>query len=318
MNLILCSIAEKAYRDSLDKIAISNVLDSDTVSKILSLRHEVISLNPSAGEAIDQFISSVKRQPLNMDVWRMVEIMSASFDKAVGLTDLMYGLNPGGKVTRTAADANIKGEAVAVRPEFMASRVEEWQSDIANVERIAAGYSVEGPTLKPLLGPFGSELWTELITKADPDVYFREMTIMIEAGSTRRPNKAREAQNMQQMSAFMLPVAQWYAGTTGNTEPLNSLIRAIGKSIDQDTSSWEYPPVQQQQQGPSEEEIAAMQEDREMAKAKQMAAIGKLQLNNAEKAHKMMVEGIGVAPEQLDGFNPAPDEDMEEDTDFYE
>jgi hypothetical protein len=217
MNLILCSIAEKAYRDSLDKIAISNVLDSDTVSKILSLRHEVISLNPSAGEAIDQFISSVKRQPLNMDVWRMVEIMSASFDKAVGLTDLMYGLNPGGKVTRTAADANIKGEAVAVRPEFMASRVEEWQSDIANVERIAAGYSVEGPTLKPLLGPFGSELWTELITKADPDVYFREMTIMIEAGSTRRPNKAREAQNMQQMSAFMLPVAQWYAGTTGNT-----------------------------------------------------------------------------------------------------
>ena len=49
-----------------------------------------------------------------------------------------------------------------------------------------------------------------------------------------------------------------------------------------------------------------------------MAAIGKLQLNNAEKAHKMMVEGIGVAPEQLDGFNPAPDEDMEEDTDFYE
>jgi hypothetical protein len=76
--------------------------------------------------------------------------------------------------------------------------------------------------------------------------------------------------------------------------------------------------VQQQQQGPSEEEIAAMQEDREMAKAKQMAAIGKLQLNNAEKAHKMMVEGIGVAPEQLDGFNPAPDEDMEEDTGFYE
>jgi hypothetical protein len=317
MNLILCSIAEKAFRDSLDKVAISNILDNDTVAKILSLRHEVISLNPSSGETIDQFISTVKRSPLNLDVWRMVEIMSASFDKAVGLTDMMYGLNPGGKVTRTAADANIKGEAVAVRPEFMASRVEEWHTDIANIERIAAGYSVDGAVTRPLLGALGSELWTELITKADPDLYMREMTIMIEAGSTRRPNKAKEAQNMQQMSAFLLPVAQWYAGSTGNTEPLNNIVKSIGKSIDQDTAAWAFPQIQPQQQGPSEEEVAAMQEDREMSKAKQMAAINKLNLTNAEKAHKMMELGIGVPPDDVDGFVPAPDESEEEPLDFY-
>ena len=312
INIMLCSLAERTYRDSLDKFAISNVLDSDTVSKLLSLRHEVISLNPSMGEQIDQFLSTVKRNPVTMDVWRIIDMMSISFDKAVGLTDLMYGLNPGGKVTRTAADANIKGEAVGVRPEFMASRVEEWQTEIANIERIAAGDAVAGQPLKPLLGSAGSQLWDMLITGADPDIYLREMTAMVEAGSTRRPNKAREAQNMQQMSAFLLPVAQWYAGSTGNTEPLNNLVESIGKSIEQDTTAWAFPPIQQQQQGPSPEELAAMQEEKEMTKAKQLASISKLQLSNAEKAHMMMQNGIGVPPEELDGFVPAPDDDEEE------
>lgn len=315
MNIILCSIAERTYRDSLDKFAISNVLDSDSVSKLLSLRHEVLSINPSVGESIDQFLSSVKRTPLNMDVWRIVDMMSLSFDKAVGLTDLMYGLNPGGKVTRTAADANIKGEAVGVRPEFMASRVEEWQTEIANIERIAAGDAVSGRSLKPLLGSSGSMLWELLITKADPDVYLREMTAMVEAGSTRRPNKSREAQNMQQMSAFLLPVAQWYAGTTGNTDPLNSLISSIGKSIEQETSSWEFPPIQQQPQGPSPEELAEMQEEKQISRAKQIATIGKLQLSNAEKSHQMMMNGIGL--QDGDTEDMIPDE-PEGPLDYYE
>lgn len=310
MNILLCSIAERTFRDSLDKFAINSILDNDTVAKILSMRHEAISLNPSMGEDINKFISSIQRNQMNFDVWRTVDYMSIGFDKAVGLTELMYGLNPGGKVSRSAADANIKGEAVGVRPEFMAGRVELWQTEIANIERIAAGDSVAGQSLKPLLGQVGAMLWDELITNADPDVYLREMNIMIEAGSTRRPNKAKEAQNMQQMSAFLLPVAQWYAGSTGNTEPLNSLISSIGKSIEQETEAWLFPPINQQE--PSEEELAEMQESKEMAKAAEMAKLNKIQLGNAEKAHNMMQSGMGVPAEELGEIIPAPEEDMEE------
>lgn len=295
MNVILCSIADRTYRDSLDKVAISSVLDDNARAKLLSLKHEVIELNPAAGEKIDQFLSYVQRPQMNFDVWRILEEMSLSFDKAVGLMELMYGLNPGGKVSRSAADANIKGDAVGVRPEFMAARVEEWQSNVANNERIAAGNNVGGRGLVPLLGKSGAMLWEKLITQADPQVYLREMRCQVEAGSTRRPNKVREAQNMQQVSAFLLPVAQWYAGTTGNTTPLNKLIEAVGDSIEQDTTDWMMPPVNTQPPEPTPEEIQA----RELEVAKQKATVDKLSLNNTEKAHKMLSEGIGMDPSQL-------------------
>lgn len=305
MNVILCSIADRCYRDSLDKFAISNVLDDDAKSKLLSLRHEVIQLNPSAGAKIDEFLSFVQRPQMNFDVWRIIDQMSMSFDKAVGLMELMYGLNPGGKVSRTAADANIKGEAVGVRPEFMGIRTKEWQSQIANIERIAAGYAVQGSPLKPLLTELGSQLWEKLITAADPMVWMRDMRAMVEADSIRRPNKTRDAQNAQQMMSFYMPVAQWYAQTTGNTEPLNKMIKSVGESMELDTSEWLLPPLPQQ--GPSPEEMAMQQEMQAANMAKIKGSVDKLNLQNAEKAHQLMANGIGLTPEQAAEVEVADD-----------
>lgn len=310
MNIILCSVAERCYRDSLDKFAISQILDDDARSKLLSLRHEVITLNPAAGGKIDEFLSFVQRPQMNFDVWRIIDQMSMSFDKAVGLMELMYGLNPGGKVSRTAADANIKGDAVGVRPEFMGIRTKEWQSEIANIERIAAGYAVEGRGLKPLLTETGSKLWEQLITAADPMVWMRDMRAMVEADSIRRPNKTRDAQNSQQMASFYLPVAQWYAGQTGNTEPLNKIIETIGKSMEIDTSEWVLPPVQQQ--GPSPEEVAMQQEMQAANMAKLKGSVDKLSLQNAEKAHQLMSSGIGLTPEQAMEVEVADEEGYDE------
>lgn len=319
INIILSTISERIYRDSLDKFAINDILDSDTKKKILSLQHEVMGLNPAAGDDIRKFISYIERPPLNFDIWRLVGELSTSFDKAVGLMDMQYGMNPGGKVTRTAADANLKGEAVSVRPEFMASRVEDWQTEVANIERIAAGYSVKGESLVPLLGKGCAALWTELITKADPSVYMREMRARIEANSTKRPNKSREVQNMQQMSSFLLPVAQWYAGTTGNTDPLNAIVKGIGDSIEQETEDWIFPPVQQQQPEISPEEQAAIQEAQEMqkedmmlAQAKKAAEVQKMNLENQGLAHQMMDQGVGVPLESLGEVEPINDTPAEE------
>ena len=310
MNVILCSVADRCYRDSLDKFAISQVLDDDARGKLLSLRHEVISINPAAGGKIDEFLSFVQRPQMNFDVWRIIDQMSLSFDKAVGLMELMYGLNPGGKVSRTAADANIKGDAVGVRPEFMGIRTKEWQSDIANIERIAAGYSVQGKSLKPLLTDLGSQLWEQLITAADPIVWMRDMRAMVEADSIKRPNKTRDAQNAQQMASIYLPIAQWYAGVTQNTEPLNKLIQSIGESIEIDTSEWVLPPIQPPQ--PSPEEVAMQQEMQAANMAKLKGSVDKLNLQNAEKAHQLMANGIGLSPEQAAEIEVADDSDVGE------
>ena len=309
MNVILCSVADRCYRDSLDKFAIRQDAGEEIKAKLLSLRHEVIELNPAAGSKIDEFLSFAQRPQMNFDVWRILDQMSLSFDKAVGLMELMYGLNPGGKVSRTAADATIKGEAVNVRPEFMGIRTKEWQSQIANIERIAAGYAVQGRPLTPLLTELGSQLWDQLITGADPMVWMRGMRAMIEADSIRRPNKTKDAQNAQQMMSFYMPVAQWYAGATGNTDPLNTMIKAVGQSMELDTQDWVLPPIQQQE--PSPEEVAMQQEMQMANMAKLTGAAQKLDLQNKEKAHQLLVNGIGLGPEDLADVEPAPSEEEE-------
>lgn len=306
INVILSSIAERIYRDSIDKFAIREDINSEIRSKLISLKSEVIDLNSAAGEKISDFISYIERPQLNFDVWRILDELSLSFDKAVGLMELMYGLNPGGKVSRTAADANIKGDAVGVRPEYMAARVEEWQSKIANIERTAAGYVVSGQALVPLLGKHGAMLWEKLITEADESVYIRGMKCTIEAGSTRRPNKVREAQNMQQVSAFLMPITQWYAQTTGNTEPLNRLIRDVGKSIEQETEDWTMPPIPQQGPPPEEQERQML----ELERSKQ--TVSKLALNNKRTAHELLAGGIGLTPDQLGDATPVDEGDDSE------
>lgn len=293
LNVFISSLADKIYQDGLVKAAVAQELCEDAVNKLLSYQHEVISLNPAVGKNINELVSYLQRPQTNFDAFRMIEYVSMMFDKRVGLMELMYGLNPGGKVSRTAADANIKGEAVSTRPEFMGAQVEHWQTEIANLERIAAGYHVLGDTLSPLLGRMGAQLWTELINNADQQVYMREMRCRIEANSIRKPNKAKETQNMQQVSGFTLPVLQWYAQSTGNTTPLNEFFQMMGKSMEQDMDGLMMPPIPQQ--GPSPEQ----QEAAELNKQKQITDVQGRTLKNEKLMHEMMQAGAGVPAEML-------------------
>ena len=305
LNVFVSSLADRVFQDGLTKFAVRDELCADAVSKLLSYQHEVLSLNPTIAGNINELVSIVQRPQLNFDAFRMLEYISSMFDKRVGLVELLYGLNPGGKVSRTAADANIKGEAVSVRPEYMASQVESWQTEIANLDRIAAAHHVAGQTLAPGFGQMGGQLWDQLISQADPVIYMREMRCRIEANSIRKPNKAKDNQNIQQMGAYMLPVMQWYAQSTGNVEPLNGFIKASGNAIDQDVEAWLLPPIQPPQ--PSPEEQAAMQAEQESAeldKQRKVVDIQKKDLQNKQMLHSMMEQGQGLPVDMMNQISP--------------
>jgi hypothetical protein len=303
INVLMSSLIDRVYQDGLVKAAIKQELADEAIQKLLSYSHEVIELNPDVAKNINEVISFLERPRSGQDIFAMLNYLFELFDKRVGLMELMYGLSS--KVDRTATAANIKGEAISVRPEYMAVMVEGWQTEIANLERIAAGYSVAGETLAPLLGGMGSQLWTKLITEADPVVYMREMRSQVEANSARKPNKAKDNQNLNQLSGFLLPVMQWYAQSTGNTEPLNAYIKTMGKAIDQDVDPWMLPPLQNQ--GPSPEEMQAQQEMQELMKSKLTNDIKGRELKNAAQAHKMMQEGAGLPMEMMTGVTPDPE-----------
>ncbi len=306
LNIFISSLADRIYQDSLVKAAVMQEVAEDTVSKLLSYQHEVVHLNPAVGQNINELVTYLQRPQVNHDAFRMVEYVSMMFDKRVGLMELMYGLNPGGKVSRTAADANIKGEAVNTRPEFMRTQVEAWQTTVANLERIAAAEHVSGETLTPALGKMGANLWTQLITQEDPVIYMREMRCQIEASSIKKPNKEKEVSNVQTIAASMLPVLQWYAQSTGNTDPLNALFESIGNSLDQDVEGWLLPPLPQQEPDPKQDAMG------ELEMQKRVGDIQGRDLKNKKLLHEMLQQGQGLPVEALDEIDPEAIEGGEE------
>lgn len=308
LNIFISSLADRVFQDSLVKAAVSSEMVEDAVAKLLSYKHEVLELNPVGQQNINEMVTYLQRPGVNFDAFRMVEYVSAMFDKRVGLTELLYGLNPGGKVSRTAADAQQKGEATNTRPEFMARQVQRWQTEIANMERIAAAEYVSGKTLIPAIGKMGAQLWDQLITAEDPVVYMREMRCQIEANSIKKPNQEKTVANMQQVASYTLPVLQWYAQTTGNTEPLNNFWETMGDALNQDTEGWQMPPIPQQ--GPPPEQVEAM----ELQKQKNIGDIQGRQLKNQQLLHDMMMNGAGLQMDAMQDIDPdavePPEEEM--------
>ena len=303
MNVFMSSLLERVYRQGVLKMGVVKAASDDAVQKLKSLQHEVLEINTDVAKSVRELVDYLEQPSLSYDVFRMLDYVSMMFDKRVGLMELMYGLNPGGKVSRSAADANMKGEAVSVRPDWMSRCVESWQTEVANLDRIAAGWNVRGETLVPLFGRTQAALWDQLIANEDPVIYVREMRTTIEADSIRKPNKSRDNANLQSMSGYMLPMLQWYASQSGgDTRPLNAYVRAMGKAMGQDVEDWSMDPITPPQ--PDPEQVAAAQESQAMEAEKSRADLNYRTLKANKLAHEMLGEGAGLPVELMDSVSP--------------
>jgi hypothetical protein len=85
----------------------------------------------------------------------------------------------------------------------------------------------------------------------DPEEIIHQLEYRIEAGSARKPNKERDAANMQQaMQTPVRPLWQ-YATLTGDVGPVNKPVGDWAKSIDLDPTGYALkPPPPPQPVGP--------------------------------------------------------------------
>ncbi|MAT51127.1 MAG: hypothetical protein CMK32_08085 [Porticoccaceae bacterium] len=265
LNTMMSVLCERSYENSRLLIAAIKGHASDAVAKIKNgSMKEVIEMNPEMQASIKDLIQVIQLPEIGFDLFKMINMVSAMFDKRTGLSELLYGMNPGGSASRTAADINVKSEMASVRPEYMSQQVEDWQSEVANVERIAAGWKVIGDDVSPLVGMFGAQLWDQLITNDDPEIFVREMRCTVEANSIRKPNKTRDNENIQRISQYLFPELSKHAEITGDTEPINNFIEDMGAAMEQDTKRWTLPS-REQQPDPEQEEMAKEQARLELA-----------------------------------------------------
>lgn len=158
---------------------------------------EVLELadNLGVGTDVNKLVSYLKIPDMNPDIWKVVDSVFALFDKATGLTEIMYGAAGG---MRSAEEARIKGANSSVRVDDMGNKVEDAMSLVARKEGMAARWVLDEQSLAPVLGQRGTSLWMRFVKETDFEKVSREFHYRIAAGSIRKPDPESQANIINQ------------------------------------------------------------------------------------------------------------------------
>lgn len=190
---------------------------------------------------------------VNTDIWKILEACSVAFDKATGLSELLYGTAGG---MRSAKEASIKEGHSQTRIDDMASKVEDAMSLVARKEAMAARWLPDEDDLFPVLGQRCTALWMQYVNSKDIDAVAREFHYRVEAGSARKPNKDTRIDQINQAIQVWAPVIQWSL-QSGNTGLTNAFISAWGKAADLEVKDFLLPPPPPPPPNPMQQKIEA-------------------------------------------------------------
>lgn len=232
LNWMFSYLAGKIRITSRDFIVIAEGAGDDLKQTLLHGQDfELIKLKQSHGKAIQDVVQFLQHPQFNGDVWKVIEAVANNFDRRTGLTELMYGQSA--RQLRSASEATLKHDAMSVRPDEMANKVEDWMAQAARLEALASRWHLKGKDVAPVMGPVGESLWNMFVVPSNPAEILYQLEYRIEAGSARKPNKERDAANYEKAMQVMGPFLQ-QAAMAGFPDPWNTLAGAWCKSIDLD------------------------------------------------------------------------------------
>lgn len=240
INVVISYLPQRIISSARDFITCPKALKKeieDLFAKGLDLSVFGVDME-FAGNKIVEFI---QHPTVNSDMWRVLDEVMQAFEKSSGLSELMYGGNPGA-TSRTAEDASMKRQALSVRPDHMATKVEEWQTEVAEMEHICTQIFITSEDVRPVMGDVGAMFWQQLIMTRPIEDVLREVDVSIEAGSARKPNKDRDVANLSQAMQMLAPTLSQFGMETGNFDPYNALVRQWGIANDMKTDEMMIPP----------------------------------------------------------------------------
>lgn len=240
MNWVCSFVASKVRVSCRDFIACAKSA-SEEIKETLTSGSDwtMIEIEKQMGP-IDQVVQFLQHPTFNGDILKVYDLMHQLFREATGLTELAYGQTA--VQLRSASEAQVKADQLRVRPDDMANRVEDAMGDVARKEALAARWHLTGQDVAPVLGPYAAQWWDMYVTPTDPAALLHQLEYRIEAGSTKKPNREREAANMQAAMQTLFAPLQQYAMMTGDVMPLNRLISDWAKSMDLDPKGYLMQP----------------------------------------------------------------------------
>lgn len=230
LNWAFSYVAGKIRISSRDIVAILEEAPEEVREVFLrGADYEIARIKGSNGRTIDQMIQFLQHPGFNKDIWSVIEAVSELFEKRTGLTELMFGMQS--RQDRSATESATKREQMNVRPDEMANCVEDAMSEIARKEALAVRWGLTGQDVQTIVGPVGAAMWDRLITPADVNEMLYSLEYRVEAGSVRKPNRDRDAQNAKDLVQTLLPFYQALA-QGGFVQPFNEVVGRWAKTLD--------------------------------------------------------------------------------------
>lgn len=182
--------------------------------------YSVIYLDQISGD-IDKVVKFIQHPTFNPEIYRVLEHMMELIDKRTGLSELLYGSSA--NQLRSAEEARVKQANASVRPDDMAQQVEDASSELSRRETAACVWHLKPPDVQPIVGTVGAQVWEQDVMALDPSAFFHQYSVTVEAGSTRRPNKDRDRDNLDKAQNQIGPLFFQYAQASGDVKPFNAL-----------------------------------------------------------------------------------------------
>lgn len=212
--------------------------------------YTVLEISQITGRSISDVVSFLDAPSFSADIWKMLAEVLDMIDKRTGLTDLIYGMTH--RQLRSATEADIKEQNTNIRPDDMASRVEDFLSDTAVNEMAACIWSCEEKDVVPVLGELGGAIFSQQIKTDEFERVIRDYDYRVAAGSARKPNKNSKQRALVELGQVVLPTLQTFAAQ-GQVQPWNAYITEVSDAMDIDPEGFLLPEPEPQE-GPSPEE----------------------------------------------------------------
>lgn len=227
MNVLICSLLYGVWMDSRTIVAVLESAKDDMEKALTSASDWAMVRLEGLNDDINKLVQYVKRQGANPDIWHIISMLAESFDRRVGVSELLYG-KQGSATPRNAADVNARQANTSIRPQDLARRVADWQREVARKEAYGTWYVCQAQDLSDILGQTGAMMWDKFVKQQPGEKIIRQIDYRIEASSMQRPDLQRDGENLRNfMQAFAAPLQMTLQA--GQVGPMNGLIDLFGK-----------------------------------------------------------------------------------------
>lgn len=235
-------LAQRVATSCETLLGVSKAADQDIKDQILAQSEggfKIVEVSEMLGRSVQDIISVFQLPNVTGEIWQVIEAVTELCDKRLGMTELVYGLTS--TQIRSATEASVKSDQISVRPDDMAECLENSMTTVSRKEAIATRWLLEPQDLEPIIGPLGAAAWGAHVMQMNPYEVAREFDYTVEAGSTKKKNKAAKIEQMAQAVQTLGPVLQGLIGA-GIVEPFNALMRDWADSLDLDATEYMVPP----------------------------------------------------------------------------